>query len=494
MKDLTEFLNDIRISEKNGENPIVEFRRIVADSRQVEKGDLFVALSGPKENGHRFIVEAVQRGAVAVICEENCFSQVASRVPMIYVSNTRKAFVELLAKYDQNLYEKVRLIGVTGTNGKTTTAYLVQYLLNQFTTCGLIGTIEYRWKDKTRHAVNTTPGPAVLIPLLSEMARDGVSYCISEVSSHALDQERTLGLRFVAALFTNLTQDHLDYHHNFENYYAAKRKLFVNETPPDIQVINVDNSYGRWLVEEVGKLAVTFGMTNQAMYQAQNVSVSLSGSEFDLFVRGGGRWRIKTNLGLPHNVYNVLGALSIISEMGFPLAHAAECLQDFPGVPGRMQRVEEGQPFFVLIDYAHTPDAFQNIFSAVRPLVTGKIISVFGCGGDRDSGKRPQMGRIAAQFSDAVILTNDNPRSEDPAAILSDIEKGIPLSARPKLQQIEDRREAIHQAMTTASEGDLVLILGKGHETEQKIGSQILSFDDAQVTSECLRESVKVRG
>ena len=492
MRILSEFLKGINIVKSLPQALDIQIQKVVADSRHVEKGDLFVALSGSRNNGHRFIAEAVKRGAAAIIYEEDNFAFDGNLIPIVQVANSHHVFSELLAKYYENQHEKVRLIGVTGTNGKTTIAYLIHYCLNLFTTCGLIGTIEYRWRNRIQKAMNTTPGLSVFIPLLSEMAQDGISYCVSEVSSHALHQERTAGLRFGTALFTNLTQDHLDYHKHFEGYYAAKRKLFLNDSPPDLRIVNIDDPYGRRLVEEIGEGTISYGIRQDADYRAQNVSTSLKGSEFDVSVRGGRTWHVKSNLSLYHNVYNVLGALSVVSEMGFPLDRVIKHLSNFPGVPGRMERIEKGQPFSIFVDYAHTPDAFQNVFSAIRPLVKGRVFSVFGCGGDRDRGKRPQMGRIAAEFSDAVVLTSDNPRSEDPSQIIDEIEQGILKTTRTLVHRIEDRREAIQYALEGAASNDIVLILGKGHESEQQIGDQIFPFSDTQVVMEFLQDSAKV--
>jgi len=493
MKRLSELLEQAGLKQK--ENGLLHFpiRRIVSDSRAVQKGDLFVALVGPNLDGHSFILEAIQSGAVAVIAQAGRLVPVntSTQLPIIRVKDTSLAFGNLLAGFYELAKHPIRLIGVTGTNGKTTTAYLIHYLLNRLSSCGMIGTIQYTWKENKIKASNTTPGQAVLIPLLSQMARDEISYCVMEVSSHALDQARTAGINFEAAIFTNLTQDHLDYHKTFENYYQAKRKLFLNEPTPKYRIINVDDPYGKRLAKEISEGMVTYGISNVCDWRAEHVRVSLAGGRFEL-VADGVRRRVETKLPLYHNSYNILAALSAVSQMGFSLEKTIPLIQAFCGVPGRMQRVDEGQSFHVFVDYAHTPDAFQNVFSCVKQLAKGKIISVFGCGGNRDRVKRPLMGRIASESSEVIFLTDDNPRHEKSSDIIDEIERGIPPSSGAAIHRIPDRREAIREAIQLAQPEDLVLILGKGHESEQMAGDQVTHFDDSEIARESLRNLEKI--
>ena len=490
MKKLSGLLEGLPCDWKRNAREDIQIERVVSDSRTVGKGDLFVALSGPQVDGHAFIREAIARGASAIISQADRKITDLDGVLHIRVPNTHLAFGILLS----NFYERakdVQLIGITGTNGKTTTAYLIHYLLDHLSSCGMIGTIHYVWNGNKMKAPNTTPGQAVMIPLLDKMAREGISYCVSEVSSHALDQERTAGIKFQTAVFTNLTQDHLDYHKTFENYYQAKRRLFLEEPIPKHRIVNADGSYGKRLLQEVGKEAIAYGISEGVDYRASQISVSLSGSQFDLVSHGTLR-RVETNLPLYHNASNVLAALAALSEMGFSLDRTISLLQHFPGVPGRMERIEAGQPFHVFVDYAHTPDAFQNVFSSVRQLTKGKIIAVFGCGGDRDRMKRPLMGRIASESSEIIFLTDDNPRSEDSQFILDEIALGISDSAGASVRRVPDRRQAIRDALGLAQAGDLVLILEKAQEAEQVIGNRVTPFCDSEIVREILSEQAKI--
>lgn len=486
MKRLRDLLSGIEFQCQEGTQLSVFVDRVVCDSRKVQPGDLFVAVSGPLADGHMFVGEAVSRGACGVVTERGKRFFFDSAIPHIEVESPSLTLGRILSNLYDGRVDRIRLVGVTGTNGKTTTAFLISYLLNHFSPCGLIGTVEYVWGGKRRRALNTTPGAAVFIPLLNEMEADGCSFCVSEVSSHALDQERLGGVRFESAVFTNLTQDHMDYHQTFDRYYLAKRKLFFNSPRPLHSVINIDDSYGRRLLEEVGEAAVSYGITREAAYRARNIEVTLEGCQFELCFPKGCQ-KVHSALPLYHNIYNILAALSVLSEMGFSIEKMAQLIASFPGVPGRMEKVSVGQPFHVFVDYAHTPDAFEHVLSEVRRLSPGKVITVFGCGGNRDRAKRPMMGRLASQFSDLVILTNDNPRNEEPASIIDEIAVGG-ASDHASILRIEDRREAIHKAIGSAKPKDVVLILGKGHETEQIVGEKIFSFSDVEIVRECLKD------
>ena len=484
MHVLGEFLQDIPCEWNGRGSLLLPVERIVADSRTVEPGDLFVAIAGPATDGHRFIPQAVERGAIAVVSQSDHPSGRSDKgLPHFKVANTQIAFGSLLSKYHQFPANRIKLIGITGTNGKTTTAYLMHHLLNHLSRSGMIGTVQYVWGNQVREAGNTTPGSAVLMPLLNEMARDGCAYCVMEVSSQGLDQHRTAGLAFEAAIFTNLSGEHLDYHVTMENYYAAKRKLFLDEQTPEHAIINIDDRYGKRLFEETGRRAVSFGFDPEARYRIANPQFSFNGAAFDL-CHGNVRYSLNTTLPLGHNIYNVTAAITALSELGFRIEDVISHLEGFPGVPGRMQRVDEGQAFHVFVDYAHTPDAVRHVLDSARRLRHGNLISVIGCGGDRDKTKRPVMGQIASELSDAVVVTSDNPRSEDPEQIMQDVMAGIPPSRRAFTKTVLDRREAIGCAMEMAKPGDLVLILGKGHEKVQIIGKNTIPFDDCLVARE----------
>ena len=490
MKTLRELLEGIEFSWNQKGSLALPIQRIISDSRQAQKGDLFVALKGSSADGHQYIQQAIQKGVSAVISEKE-EGAVSSEIPYLQVKNSHRVFCSLLSHFHNLNLSDIGLIGITGTNGKTTTAYLVFHLLNALSSCGLIGTIEYAWRDKKIKAVNTTPGQDLLIPILGQMASEKVRYCVSEISSHALDQERVAGLAFAVALFTNLTQDHMDYHQNFENYYQAKKKLFTNQPESKHRIVNVDDSFGKRLAGELTGDVLTYGLHSEAEAHISNVHFNLLGSEFTIRYQKSVH-SVKSHLPLFHNVYNVTAALLIVSQLGFSMEEALRCLSTFSGIPGRMERVDEGQPFYVFVDYAHTPDAFQNVFSSVQGMTKGRVISVFGCGGDRDTAKRPLMGKIASQFSDILFLTDDNPRTEDAALIRRDIRAGIKTLSHSTVLEVADRREAIFEALSLAQPGDLVLILGKGHEREQIVGRKTFPFSDVEVAREVLKQQTKV--
>ena len=492
IKTLRELLKGLSYESNTEGSLALPIERVVADSRQVRKGDLFIALKGPNVDGHHYIEAAIQNGAVAVVSENGDRPLLQSRsVAHIKVTNSHRAFCQLLSRVHDLDLSKIYLIGVTGTNGKTTTSYLISHLLNRVSSCGLISTIEYAWRDKKLKAMNTTPGQSVLIPILSQMVSEGVEYCVSEVSSHALDQERVSGLDFQTAIFTNLTQDHMDYHKTFEHYYESKKKLFTQNQRLKHILINADDSFGRRLGGELKKNVVTYGVNPSTQIRISNVRFDLDGSEFDLTMQGV-TYPVKSRLPLYHNIYNVAAALVSVCGLGFPMEKLLESLGHFPGVFGRMERVDAGQPFYVFVDYAHTPDAFQNVLSSVQGVTKGRIITVFGCGGDRDRAKRPLMGKIASEFSDIIFLTDDNPRTEDPVLIRRDIRRGIPTLSHSTVLEVPDRKGAISEALTAAQPDDLVLILGKGHERDQVIGREAFPFSDTEIAGQFLKQQTKV--
>ncbi len=457
------------------------------DSRKVAPGTAFVALRGNKSDGHDFIPKAIASGASAIIAEQappnDC------KIPWVHVKQTRIALAQGAAALQNFPASKIAIVGVTGTNGKTTTAYLMHHLLNQGQKlCGLIGTVIYDIGGKLVPATHTTPESLEIQGLLAQMRDNGCKACAMEVSSHALDQERTHGLPFAAGVFTNLTQDHLDYHGTMEAYYAAKVRLFetIASQPKGQMVINLDDAWGRKLItryESTGRIT-RFGFGVGADYRAVNPRYDMTGSTFELEIKGRS-FLVRLPLIGDFNIYNALGALAAAHAVGLNLRETISHLKNSPQVPGRLERVTgDTSRFHVFVDYAHTPDALVNVLKTLRSLRPRRIITVFGCGGDRDRSKRPKMAAAAESGSDICIVTSDNPRSEVPESIIADAVKGF---ARPKNHaSIVDRREAIKAALENARDGDIILVAGKGHETHQEVQGVKHDFDDRRVVRQLL--------
>jgi len=461
----------------------VEISALAYDSRAVVPGALFFCVPGFTRDGHEFAADAVSRGAVALV--------VARPLPMpvaqVKVPDVRAAMAPAAAAFFGDPTSRLRVVGVTGTNGKTTTAFLVRGLLEAGgLQAGLLGTVTSIVGGQERPVRRTTPEAIDLQCAFREMLDGGDRACAIEVSSHALTLRRADGVRFAVAIFTNLTQDHLDFHATMEDYFAAKRRLFV-ELAPLVSVVNIDDRYGRSLAAELPD-AITFALRDRrATYRAEDPDATLSGTRFTL-VGPDGSHECSSPLRGEFNIYNVLGALAAARALGVTLEQAIAAVQSAPQVPGRFELVDEGQPFAVLVDYAHTPDSLASVLSAARALSDGTLHVVFGCGGDRDRGKRPLMGEIAARLADHAIVTSDNPRSEDPDAIIFEILAGMPPGAEHEV----DRRSAIARALEGAHDGDVVVIAGKGHEHGQEFsGSRKLPFDDVEVARELLRTLVR---
>lgn len=461
-----------------------EIRRVVHDSRRVCPGDLFVAIRGEKADGLAHVPEAIARGAVAVAAETPAPEGVV--VPWVRVPQARRTLALAAARLAGDPAEKLVLAAVTGTNGKTTTALLLQSLLaRRFGGAAFLGTIGYRIGRRELPADRTTPDAALLQELLAEVVREGISAASMEVSSHALALDRVEGCRFDLAVFTNLTRDHLDFHRDMESYYGAKRRLFDLRKPGAAAVVNAADASGRRLAEEVGGRVVTYSADGPgADLFAESARCDLSGTSFDAVSPPAGRFRVASPLLGRFNVDNLLAAAAGGLALGMPPEEVAAGLGAVRIVPGRLERVEAGQPYVILVDYAHTEDALERLLLAVRELTDRKIILVFGCGGDRDRGKREPMGRIAGTLADIPIATSDNPRSEDPEAILSEVERGLAASGATKFLRIADRREAIRAAIGLANAGTVVVLAGKGHETTQVIGAREEPFDDRAVAAE----------
>ena len=461
------------------------------DSRRVTRGHLFAALHGAKVDGLEFVKSAKRRGAVAVIADRTP----PLDLPWIEAANPRAALADMAAVFYGRPAEKLALAAVTGTNGKTTTAFLIDAgLRHKGMVTGLLGTVENRIAGRPKNATLTTPESLDLQALLKEMVDEGVTHATLEASSHALVQERLRGLRFRAAVFTNLTRDHLDFHGGFEPYFEAKQLLFTHYLHPEGQaVVNLDDEHGARLALSLhGPRCRTFGFSPGAHYRPEELEVSFEGVRF-LCTTPEGPVRVHSPLVGRFNVSNLLGAIGALLALRLSPAEAAHGISSLEGVPGRMERVEAGQPFPVIVDYAHTDDALRNLLDTLRSLEPRRIITVFGCGGDRDRSKRPLMGSVAAQRSDLVIATSDNPRSEPPHGILDEIAQGFKNHTTP-FKLIVDRREAIEAALRAAAPGDLVVIAGKGHEGIQVVRDKKLPFDDRQTVREILKDLLGEQG
>ena len=478
-------------------------KAIAYDSRKVGAGSVFVALRGQHVDGTAFVPQAIARGAIGVISESEPLPDL--KTAWIVVRDARAAIAALATTFYRNPSHELTVVGITGTNGKTTTAYLLGALFDAAgTKCGVLGTVVYRVGDQEREALRTTPEAPDLQHLMRDMVDAGCGACVMEASSHALALKRVDGTRFSAAVFTNLTRDHLDFHRDMDSYFRAKRRLFDMLPADGVAVVNLDDARGETLAA-MRRRTVTYAVGHAADVRPGPLAFSLDGLAFDVETPAG-RIRVRSKLVGRPNVYNLLAAVASGVAVGIPREAIERALATVAGVPGRFQVVSsQGDDVTVVVDYAHTDDALKNLLETARPLAPRRLITVFGCGGDRDRTKRPLMGAVAARLSDIVVVTSDNPRSEDPAAIIEEIKRGIgPAADRarapepshdaqrhslprpPQLLTIVDRRAAIEQAIEQAEAGDVVLIAGKGHEKYQVIGERTLPFDDAEVAKAAL--------
>jgi UDP-N-acetylmuramoyl-L-alanyl-D-glutamate--2,6-diaminopimelate ligase len=472
LADLVEELPGARIVGDGS----VGVEELVFDSRRVEPGTLFFCVVGEKVDGHSFGARAVEDGAVALVVERELTEL---DVTQVVVGDSRAAMAPLAARFYGDPTAELRVVGVTGTNGKTTTAFLVHEILKAAEyPCGLLGTVKQIAGGVEKEVVRTTPEAIELQSTFRQMLDGGDEACAMEVSSHALTLHRADAIHFEVAIFTNLTQDHLDFHADMEDYFLAKRKLF--EMGPKTAVVNVDDHYGRRLAEEFECL--TFSAEGaSADYSAREVTFDAGGARFAV-----GELELRTGMPGHFNVANALGAFAAAEAMGVGPEIAAAGLARAARVPGRFEPIDEGQGFSVLVDYAHTPDSLENVLRAARRLTEGRLISVFGAGGDRDRDKRPKMGRAGAEHSDLTVVTSDNPRSEDPEAIVAEVVAGAEgVAGAAELEVVVDRREAIALALGRAAPGDTVVIAGKGHEQGQEFkDGRKIPFDDREVARE----------
>ncbi len=459
----------------------VEITDVEYDSRKVQQGALFVALPGERQHGREFISQAVQRGCAAILSDG---ADAPAGMPCVVVRDPRAAMGDIAARKHRNPSEKLRVVGVTGTNGKTTVAFLLKQILDaQFLRSGLIGTVRYEVGDSILPAPRTTPEAPDIQSMLAQMRTAGCRSVVMEVSSHATVLHRVRAIAFDVCVFTNLTQDHLDFHKTMEEYFRAKAKLFEDAADQAgkkaCAVINIDDGYGRRLADRMEKRmgVLTYGCGAGAQIRASNQRFDFNGTQFQLDAEGRS-FLVRMPLIGRFNVYNSLAALAAASALGLNLREAVKTLESATAAPGRLEAVPGRRAFRVYVDYAHTPDALLNVIKTLRDLDPARLILVFGCGGDRDNAKRAAMGRIAAEHADHSIVTSDNPRREDPRSIIRMIEDGM---ANATYEVIVDRREAIFRAVAIAQARDIVLIAGKGHETYQEFSDHTLPFDDLQV-------------
>lgn len=471
---------DYEVIKGNEESKVQNIRY---DNRKIEQGDAFVCVKGFKVDGHSFIGDAIKKGAKTLIVQEDV--SVQEDITIIKVRDTRKALAIMSSNYFGNPKDKLEIIGITGTNGKTTSAFIIKSILEKagFMT-GLIGTIANYIGNKKVDAVRTTPESYELHELFKNMVDAGVEYCVMEVSSHSLELDRVYGVQFEEGIFTNLTRDHLDFHKTFENYYNAKFKLFERSNH---SIINLDDSYGANIVKDIEERGVktkvsTFSIEKESDFKAFEIKSHSNGSEFKVNLEGIEEFSI--NIPGEYNIYNSLGCIICAYNLNIPMDKIKEGLSDVV-IPGRCELVakEKNLPYSIIIDYAHTPDGLENILSTVKAFTKNRMISVFGCGGDRDKVKRPQMGKIGCELSDIAIITSDNPRSEEPMDIINDIVK--PLNYDNFIIEV-NRKEAIRKAMNMALEGDVIVIAGKGHETYQILKDETIHFDEREVVYDIL--------
>lgn len=482
---LSEYFRDGEIVASKGslDRPI---SGLVMDSRRAVPGNLFFALPGLRTDGSGYIDEAIDRGAVAVVTAKLPMHAPA-KVTFIQVADPRATLARVAQRYYRFPDREMNVVGVTGTNGKTTVTHLVKHFLNSDQRVGLIGTINYDLGVRTVPSYKTTPESLDIYGMLSQMRDAGCRQAVMEVSSHGIDQQRVLGLHFGAAVFTNLTRDHLDYHKTLDTYFEVKARLFTGKTgaEPKLAVINLDDPYGEKLVSMLSPevRAVTYGESSRAQVRAESVSLNFKNSTFKL-IWPQGEMMVDSPLIGRYNVSNLLAAIATAWSLGRDPSVFLTRLRSFKGVAGRMERIEEGQAFNVLVDYAHTDDALRNALGMLRAITPGRLIVVFGCGGNRDRSKRPVMVEAVQSFADFAFATADNPRSEPLTQIFADMKAGV--TAPDKITWIDDRRRAISLALDMAKPGDCLLIAGKGHESYQEFADTVIPFDDRQVVRELI--------
>ncbi len=461
-----------------------EIKGLAYSSRQVQPGYLFAAMPGVKKDGFEFIDEARRNGAEAVLSDRS--RPTDWPLAWITAADIREAFSLAAANFFGHPSMGLKVVGITGTKGKTTLTYLLESILRKagFQT-GVIGTVNYRWPGMAEAAQRTTPEASDLQRMLSDMLRQGVSHCLIEVSSHALDLKRVWGVYFDIAVFTNLSAEHLDYHASMEDYFEAKKKLFFLNAKKRTAVVNLDDPWGSRLITELPLTTISFGLGPAAIVRAERHRFAETGIKAEVDYPGG-QVKVCSALIGKHNLYNILGAVATGLALNIPPTEIKEGISALKSIPGRLEKIENTLGIHVYVDYAHTDQAMRSLLEAVKQLKPPRILLVFGAGGDRDRSKRPRMGEAAADLADWTYITSDNPRSEDPLAIISDIERGFTSKGVKNYRIVPDRREAIAEALAAAREGDYVLIAGKGHENYQIFKTKTIHFDDTEVVRSIL--------
>ena len=475
---LSHILSGLDVKTEYGD---IEIKGVAFDSRKVKEGYLFVCINGESVDGHKFAKSAEELGASVIVAQKNT----DSALPHVIVNDSREAMFKIAAAWYGHPENSLEFIGVTGTNGKTSTAFFTKRILDKMGyKTGMIGTVCNMICDRVLPADVTTPEPLALFELFADMVKSDVKYVVMEVSSHSLAQKRVCGLHFKSAVFTNLTQDHLDYHKTMENYKQTKFSLFSQS---DTAIINIDDKTGEEFLAKLPCKSLTFSTRkNNADFVGKDVKLKPSGVSFQT-VTLGGIARVTTASPGAFMVYNALGAIGAVCALGFKFLEILPHVSSLGAVDGRAQIISGERPYTVMIDYAHTPDGLENILSSVKQYAKGRLITLFGCGGDRDKTKRPVMARAACKYSDYVIVTSDNPRTEDPSAIIDDILKGITLD-KNKYKVIENRRDAIRYAIEIAKDGDVVVLAGKGHEKYQILGKEKKDFDEEKIAVAFMEE------
>ncbi|WP_035290076.1 UDP-N-acetylmuramoyl-L-alanyl-D-glutamate--2,6-diaminopimelate ligase [Clostridium sp. KNHs214] len=479
--NLKKLLEGLDYSVLQGNNSL-EISNIQYDSRKIQKGDVFFCIKGFNEDGHKFISSALKKGANAIVCEEDVVEPMPNTA-VIKVKDGRKALALCSANFYGRPAEKMKIIGITGTNGKTTSAFMIKSILEEAGyKVGLIGTIANYIGNQKLHSERTTPESLELHELFKKMVDNGVEYCVMEVSSHSLSLNRVYGIEFCQGMFTNLTQDHLDFHKTFDNYYNAKLELFKNSVN---SIVNIDDSYGKKVLEDASNNKISYGIKEAADVKAENISIHPRGAEFKIFYKDNYE-NVELQIPGNYNVYNALGSAATCLNEGIDIQKVIKGLNRVQ-VPGRCEIVTKkyNLGFDVIVDYAHTPDGLQNILETAREFTKGRLISVFGCGGDRDKTKRPIMGKIGSELSNVAIITSDNPRTEEPDKIIEDVVAGI---VKDNYMVITDRREGIKKAMEIAKKGDVIVVAGKGHEDYQVLKDGTIHFDEREVIAEIVKE------
>lgn len=479
---ISELLNNVHIVKIEGNDRNIA--ELSYNTASIGKDSLFFCIQGMKTDGHLFANRAVEGGAVALVISKDV--DVTSDVTLVGVRDTREAMAQISSNFYGNPSKNMNVIGITGTNGKTTSTFMLRSILNEFgEKTGLLGTIYNIFGDEVVVAKRTTPESMDLQRMLSKMYHNGVEECVMEVSSHSLALRRVFGIKFKTGIFTNLTQDHLDFHINMENYFRTKMKLFEN---CENAVINIDDAYGKRICEELKCNIITYGIEKKGDVYAEDIIITGEGTSFKLCHKNE-VIPVKIHLPGKFNVYNALGCAAAALLAGVPLSCIARGLQALEKVPGRSEKINSKKGFTIIIDYAHSPDGIINILKTAREYTNNRLITLFGCGGDRDKGKRPLMGEAAGRLSDFCIVTSDNPRSEEPMDIIRDILPGISRT-KSKYVIIDDRKKAIEYALNMGQRGDVIVIAGKGHETYQVLKNETIHFDEREIVHELLKEEI----